>query len=96
LQPYHYGKDWELSVLWVLNELSNINKHRRVLMTTLQTDLSRVFGVIPPERTGLSSDENAVVRFAIKAGEKVQVKVKATIYIALNEGPTKGQEIGPV
>jgi hypothetical protein len=94
LQPYHYGQEWELSVLWILNELSNINKHRRVLMTTLQTDLSPDFDIITHERMRLSSDENAVVRFAIKPGEKVQVKVKGMIFIALNEGPTKGQEIG--
>jgi hypothetical protein len=35
MQPYHYGCAYEKAMLWVLDDLCNINKHRRVLTTEL-------------------------------------------------------------
>ncbi len=37
LQPYHLGIDAERSRLAVLNKFTNINKHRRLLLTCLKT-----------------------------------------------------------
>lgn len=36
LQPYRTGNDPVRSNLWILHELCNINKHRRIYVTTLQ------------------------------------------------------------
>ena len=36
IQPYNLGDDWEKSTLWVVDELTNINKHRRVPLTMLR------------------------------------------------------------
>jgi hypothetical protein len=36
LQPYHTGNDASRSNLWLLHELCNINKHRRIYVTLLQ------------------------------------------------------------
>jgi hypothetical protein len=35
LQPYHHGRDFDKTKLWVLDDLCNINKHRRVVTTDL-------------------------------------------------------------
>jgi hypothetical protein len=35
LQPYHAGNDYVRQNLWILHELCNINKHRRIILTCL-------------------------------------------------------------
>ena len=36
LQPYTHGQDYQSSNLWLLDELCNINKHRRVLLAEVR------------------------------------------------------------
>ena len=38
LQPYQRGADWALDPLWLLHELSNIDKHRRAALTSLHLE----------------------------------------------------------
>jgi hypothetical protein len=40
LQPYHLGKDWEKSVIAVIDHIANVNKHRRVPLTMLRRSKS--------------------------------------------------------
>lgn len=35
LQPCRLGDDWQKDFLWVLNELTNLNKHRRIILADL-------------------------------------------------------------
>jgi hypothetical protein len=32
LQPYHRGKDWERSDLWVIHDMCNLSKHRGIIL----------------------------------------------------------------
>ena len=38
LQPYRRGDDWALDPLWLLRQLSNIDKHRRATLTSLHLE----------------------------------------------------------
>jgi len=41
LQPYTEGKDFRQHVFWALDELCNINKHRRILVTCVKPGVAR-------------------------------------------------------
>lgn len=79
-QPYHAGDRSEQTPLWLLHELCNINKHRRILLTTITI----TFGYQGRTSPITKSETNAV---------EVDVNPEATALIALDEGPIKGLEI---
>ena|ERR1700694_1925691 len=107
LQPYHYGQDFEKAMLWVLDDLCNINKHRRVLLTDLKggpSDLElqhidgEVFG-----RVNLASIKKdakigpyPIVDGARGPGIKMDVNPNVAVYVAFNEGTTQDLDIGSV
>ena len=41
LQPYSLGKDFKQHSFWVLDELCNINKHRRILLAKIVPGIAR-------------------------------------------------------
>jgi hypothetical protein len=98
MQPFQSGTIYTENLLWILDELTNINKHRRVLLTVLG---SVVRAEIPaaeseggvcghpfaPERT-----ENP--RFvARKASGDARVNAKLHAFLVFNEALVRDQEI---
>lgn len=74
LQPYHRGKDFALDPLWMLYELSNIDKHRLLLVGT-------VSNVAAGFRPGMSYNYKllgANVYDAMIEGEAIVVRYRAT------------------
>lgn len=87
LQPYHRRKNPALQLLWMLEELSNIDKHRLVLLTSANlsgtsfeisgTGFIRLAGI---EVLPVAIKENAVVgRFYGEFLPPPAVKVKANV-----------------
>ena len=87
------GKDWKKSILATLDYLTNVNKHRRVLLTLLrgaQTNLSVVdingelgAGTMP------MFDDDAKFR---SITEQVQMNTQLLVSVTFNEGAAKGME----
>ena len=99
LQPYHLGKDWQKSTLWVLNEFTNINKHRRVLLTMLRAARSNI-DVININGELWSHGPVPIFDGDAKIGPPVadsagQMKMDAQLLacVTFDEGPAKGMEI---
>jgi hypothetical protein len=104
LQPYNRG-DFEKSVLWVLDDLCNINKHRRVPLT-------RWSGGIAPDGTETKTidgqsfihtdlaaiaDNTKIGPFPMIDGRvKMPMNLNIVAFIAFDEGPAKGMEITTV
>jgi hypothetical protein len=85
-QPYHGGEMKHQTALWVLNELSNINKHRRVLLTKLDC------GWVTFDReTGVAHSRYAQAFPATAEG--VNVEEDLVTYIAFDEGVAQGLEV---
>jgi hypothetical protein len=98
LQPYFNGADVSESWVWTLNEFTNINKHRRVVLTTTKT-------VPVPQGLSTTYDEKGNLRIQVsppppsvdtKFGPvpivdgKVQMNPPFIACVAFNEGPPKG------
>ena len=97
LQPYHLGKDWKKAIFAVLDELSNINKHRRVLLTSLMATQANVEAVEIDGELWASHlptfDGNTKFGpFPVVAG-KVQMDGELFASIAFDEGTVQGMEI---
>lgn len=101
LQPYHLGQDFDKSILWVLDELANINKHRRILLANLMATSVQKEDVVVREgellvRQGPGPvrifDTNTQFTFPLIDG-KVHVNTQLAAAIAFDEGPAKGMEI---
>lgn len=100
IQPYNLGDDWEKSTLWVVDELTNINKHRRVPLTMLrgaQSHSAVPLGIGPFEFTLDTSvmpvfDENAKLRPVLDT-QKMERHFQAFACITFDEGPAKGMEV---
>ena len=100
-QPYHLGEHWEKHALWVLNEFSNINKHRRVLITkpfatsNVRLQSKIVDGALLAKGDIPIFDENTRIGpFPIHNGKEVEVNSQVLICVTINEGPVKGMEVG--
>jgi len=100
IQPYHGGNNPEVAVLWVLNQLTNINKHRRLLITLLNPGFSRdprifeiAYGdtVITPDPVRRDTD----IVVTSRAG-KMSVDACAVVNIVINEGRLKDREVASV
>jgi hypothetical protein len=98
-QPYHLGQDFAKGILWAIDELTNINKHRRILLTNLMAT------TVPKENFVVQNGEVWIHQpagpvqvfdsntqfgpFPIIDG-KVKVDTQIAAAIAFDEGPAKG------
>lgn len=101
LQPYHLGQDFEKATLLVLDDLANINKHRRILLTDLCAGTSdrRPFerngelGIwIGPGAMPVFDSNTRFGPYPIVDG-KVQMETQLVAVIAFAEGAAKGMEV---
>jgi hypothetical protein len=99
LQPYNTGNDPMKARLWVLNHLTNINKHRRLLLTTIGVRFS-----LDPRLSTVSYGEpiidalacgNADTPVTVNA-EQVAMDAFSVAGIAFNEGALKGSVVASV
>jgi len=97
-QPYHAGTNAEFSVIYVLNKFTNINKHRRILLTRTRTVLP------PPELHVVDGEPFAMANPPTSNGNdrfgpfevidgKFKINTKVVAYIVFEEAPAKGYEI---
>lgn len=100
LQPYHCGQDKEKAPIRVLETLTNINKHRRILLAVLAAHHARTEFI--GTQTGHSVQSSLTPRYhnaeiAISPepvlGDMMEVKGKALFLITFNERPAEGHEI---
>jgi hypothetical protein len=99
LQPYNAGDAPEHSVLFVLNKLTNTNKHKRLLLTTLKT-------IQPP--AGFNAPDGESFRLLVNppmtqgnarfgpyevVDGKYKVETKVIAYIVFDEAPAQGFEV---
>jgi hypothetical protein len=99
LQPYQLGQDWPKAILAVLDELANINKHRRVLLTMLragQTDKMPTVEIdgelwVKNPPTTLETD----TQFRAKRTAANQMEMEGDVFacVTFDEGAAKGMEI---
>ena len=98
LQPYHLGIDAERSRLAVLNKFTNINKHRRILLTCLKTvapmpDLhfigTQAFATVNPPVIQGNAEFGPFEVF----GDQVKVKANVVAYVAFDEAPAHGFDV---
>jgi hypothetical protein len=105
LQPYNCG-DYAKSILWVIDDFCNINKHRRLLLT-------RMHGAPAPEDTETKiingevwvhvdlskiKDDAKIVPFPVVDGPEgpgieMPMKLNILAFVAFNEGATKGMHV---
>jgi hypothetical protein len=105
LQPYNHGKDFEKTLLWILDDLCNINKHRRVLTTDLYGGPSDLEWS-PKDGQILAKVDLASIRKGAKIGPfpivdgpkgpgiRIDADPKIAVIIAVDEGPARGMDIG--
>jgi hypothetical protein len=104
LQPYHDGQDSDRNFLWVIDDLCNINKHRRLLVINLTGGLSDIqpetFNgqlFAPVDFSTLNKDANIgpfpIVPGPHGPGLQVEKDIKIVAYIAFNEGAARNLEI---
>jgi hypothetical protein len=101
LQPYFGGTEIDKSFLWNLEQFSNINKHRRVLLTVLRTLPAPEGLVTTRDEFGLThalvnpalANSDAEVGPVRVVGGKVQVNPPVIGFIGFAEGPPMGYEI---
>jgi hypothetical protein len=101
LQPYFGGAEVDKSFLWNLEQFSNINKHRRVLLTVLRTLPAPEGLVTTRDEFGLThalvnptlANSDAEIGPVRVVGGKVQVNPPVIGFIGFAEGPPMGYEI---
>jgi len=102
LQPYHHGNDFDKAVLWVIDDLCNINKHRRVLLTDLfggpsdielQSIGGELFGRVTRIKKNAKIGPYPIVDGPKGRGVQVDVDPKIAAIIAINEGTAQNVEI---
>jgi hypothetical protein len=96
LQPYRLGPDWEKDILWVVDNLTNVNKHRRVLLAAMKAvetkvDITTKDGKVWAHTTIPMLDHDATVG---PFKEEMNIQHQIAAYIILNEGAAKNLEIG--
>jgi|SRR5208283_4609324 len=97
-QPYHHGQNWKSNALFVLDNLCNINKHRRVLltdlgMTAMQAKEVVIEGIPYIETTIPMTDQDTQIGFVDAGTNQVQVEGHLFAFIKFNEGAAQGKEI---
>jgi hypothetical protein len=99
LQPLHFeqGKEGE-SLIFVLDKMTNINKHRSILMARPRVaDLDAISirdeaGIVVGYDATLATDDEASARL-IAASLKMKMDRDVAIFIQFDEGPARGQEV---
>lgn len=110
LQPYHKGKNCQWEGLWILNDLSNTDKHRLLLVVPAIVT-PKVFGVSSSEANPLTitgmkpsdwparatKDGTEVMRFTFTApNPDVKMNVDFTVEIAFEKfGPLSNARLIP-
>ena len=102
LQPYHLCGDYDKSILWALDELTNINKHRKILLTNLMAgkahreNLLRVDGEVwyhtGPGPTPVFDSETQFGPFPIVEGQ-LRMDIQLIAVMTFGEGAAKGLEV---
>jgi hypothetical protein len=99
LQPYHFRKgNKNYSVIFILDELANINKHRNILLArkrAIPTDQMAVIdasGATIGFDVRLAPDDETVSRLLTEA-IKMKVKKKISVFVAFDEGSAQGLEV---
>ena len=98
LQPYHFGQGNEIqSVIFVLDKLANIHKHRTILMAQERHAPVEMIRVVDPAgNVGFDSllgmDEKAIARY-IKVAFEMKVNPQMAIFVQFGEYPAKGMEV---
>lgn len=98
LQPYLDSRGTEGNVLVVLDELTNINKHRRVLLTILNPFFTRdpIVGTVRDgEVVRLPYVREAQTQATLKRGigGQVEIDAYATVNVSFDEGAISGHEV---
>ena len=108
LQPYHCGADAKGTVLFLIDDFTNINKHRRVLLTNFggtsappdfcvsETD-GKKYGSVSFD--SISKQDTKIGPFPIVAGPlgpgpQVDVPLNLVAFVSMGEGAAQGIEIG--
>jgi hypothetical protein len=92
LQPYHLVEnDRRKAPLLILDELTNINKHRHILLTAIRSHITT--GMATFEMDGeVWANHGARFDLPIRA-EEVPVNAQLVACLALNEGSAKNEEV---
>jgi len=102
LQPYHLGQDFKKAILWALDELTNINKHRRILLTNLMAGKGGRENIVEkdgqlwyesgPGPTPVFDSDTKFGPYPIIDGQ-VRVDTQFVAVMAFGEGTAKGMEV---
>jgi hypothetical protein len=101
MQPYNRRENWEKSALWILNELANTNKHRRLLVTEMRSDHVKLDAFVAglADRTmslkiPMFGSDAKLGPFPAKIpADQVQMQRQILICITFNERPVEGYEV---
>jgi hypothetical protein len=108
LQPYHDGQDPHGNVLIVIDNLCNINKHRRVLTTIMRGGIAPddfttrkvgddLFGSVSFDairKKGPKIGPFPMIDGPLGPGPKVNAPLQILAFISLDEGVTRDAEVG--
>lgn len=104
LQPFNDGQDFDKTFLWVIDDLCNINKHRRLLVINLTGGQSDIQPVTIDGQDFAPIDFSTLIKasnigpFPIVPGPQgpglqVEADIKIVAYMAFNEGAARNLEI---
>ena len=101
LQPYHRGENWEASVLWVLNQFTNINKHRRILLTVLDPFFTKdpafaIPGPVKTKRVGGRAEQQAQAGITEVRDGQMYMDSYAAVCVVFGEGKVEGWDVNTV
>jgi hypothetical protein len=101
LQPYHRGDRWEASVPWVLNQFTNINKHRRILLTVLDPFFTKdpalaAIGPVKLKRAGGRAEQQTPARITDLRDGQVYMDSYAAVCVVFGEGAVEGWDVNTV
>lgn len=99
MQPYHFPREQrQQSIVFMLDELTNINKHRSILLArkrTVPTELIAIrdrVGTVVAFDARRATDDQASTELIAEA-IKMNVDMEIAIFVQFDEGPAKGHEV---
>ncbi len=107
LQPYHDGQDFDKTVLWVIDDLCNINKHRRLLVINLRSGMGEIETktvdgqlFVHVDFSTLKKDAKIgpfpIVNGPSGRGLQMGMNSNIVVFVALNEGAAQNMEVSLV
>lgn len=98
LQPFRLGQNWEMDPLWILNELTNLNKHRRILLAKLEaSDAPSDFRIIDVDGQiwgkGSFSSTGTDAKIAPFPTNDPNMHRQIVVFIKFDETVAKGKEV---